>query len=186
MLRRWLNATPVFTRTSRVDKSDRIASLAENLVFALIAAGKTVSTAESCTGGWIAKSITDVRGSSAAFGTGIVSYSDDAKQSLLGVDSQALVEHGAVSEQVVREMATGALARSGAGFAVAVSGIAGPDGGTKDKPVGTICLAFGVRTTEGESVSTVHHHLAGDRDTIRAQTVVLALQGLRDLLEKHG
>jgi nicotinamide-nucleotide amidase len=169
-----------------VDKSDPIASLAENLVVALIAAGKTVATAESCTGGWIAKSITDVRGSSAAFGTGIVSYSDDAKQSLLSVDHRALIEHGAVSEQVVREMATGALARSGSDFAVAVSGIAGPDGGIKDKPVGTVWFAFAVRTTEGESVSAVRHYLAGDREAIRAQTVVLALQGLRGILEKHG
>ncbi len=169
-----------------MDKSDPIESLAVNLVVALIAAGKTVATAESCTGGWIAKSITDVRGSSAAFGTGIVSYSDDAKQALLGVDRRALVEHGAVSEQVVREMATGALARSGADFAVAVSGIAGPDGGIKDKPVGTVWFAFAVRTTEGEIVSAVRHYLAGDREAIRAQTVVLALQGLRGILEKHG
>lgn len=169
-----------------MDKSDPIASLAENLVVALIAAGKTVATAESCTGGWIAKSITDVRGSSAAFGTGIVSYSDDAKQSLLSVDHRALIEHGAVSEQVVREMATGALARSGSDFAVAVSGIAGPDGGIKDKPVGTVWFAFAVRTTEGEIVSAVRHYLAGDREAIRAQTVVLALQGLRGILEKHG
>lgn len=169
-----------------MDKSDPIESLAENLVVALIAAGKTVATAESCTGGWIAKSITDVSGSSAAFGTGIVSYSDDAKQSLLGVDRRALVEHGAVSEQVVREMATGALARSGADFVVAVSGIAGPDGGIKDKPVGTVWFAFAVRTTEGERVSAVRHYLAGDRETIRAQTVVLALQGLRGILENHG
>ena len=169
-----------------MDKSDPIASLAESLVVALIAAGKTVATAESCTGGWIANSITDVSGSSAAFGTGIVSYSDDAKQSLLGVDRRALVEYGAVSEQVVREMATGALARSGADFVVAVSGIAGPDGGIKDKPVGTVWFAFAVRTTEGEHVSAVRHYLAGDRETIRAQTVVLALLGLRGILEKHG
>ena len=173
-------------RKSRVDKSDPIASLAENLVVALIAAGKTVATAESCTGGWIAKSITDVRGSSAAFGTGIVSYSDDAKQSLLSVDHRALIEHGAVSEQVVREMAIGALARSGADFVVAVSGIAGPDGGIKDKPVGTVWFALAVRTTEGEIVAAVRHYLAGDREAIRAQTVVLALQGLRGILEKHG
>ena len=104
-----------------------------------------MATAESCTGGWIAKTLTDVPGSSAVFGYGVVSYSNGAKESILGVRNATLETHGAVSEQVVEEMADGVLHLSGADLAVAVSGIAGPDGGTVDKPVGTVWVTWGSR-----------------------------------------
>ncbi len=163
---------------------ESIATLAEALVGELIESGLTVATAESCTGGWIAKALTDVSGSSAAFGFGLVSYSDHAKQSMLDVEPATLEAHGAVSQAVVGEMASGALARSGADLAVAVSGIAGPDGGTDEKPVGTVWVAWADRS--GGSPICKCHHLQGDRETIRSQTVVLALQGLREMLKKRG
>jgi len=165
---------------------DSIDTLAGALVGELIAAGKTVSTAESCTGGWIAKSLTDIRGSSEVFGYGIVSYSNGAKESLLGVAPATLVENGAVSEAVVCEMVQGALCLSGADCAVAVSGIAGPDGGTAEKPVGTVCIAWAFRTSGDPAVETARRVFTGDRETVRAQTVVLALQGLRERLRKRG
>ena len=121
---------------------ESLQKIAAAVVEDLTAAGKAVATAESCTGGWIAKSITDIAGSSAVLGYGIVSYSNGAKESLLGVKNATLEEHGAVSEPVVREMADGVLHLSGADIAVAVSGIAGPDGGTDDKPVGLVHIAL--------------------------------------------
>jgi nicotinamide-nucleotide amidase len=125
--------------------SDEIGDLAASLVAELCAAGKTVSVAESCTGGWIAKALTDVPGSSGCFGYGVVSYSNGAKESLLGVNPAVLQAHGAVSEPAVREMARGALNLSGADLAIAVSGVAGPGGGTDEKPVGTVWFAWACR-----------------------------------------
>ena len=107
----------------------------------LLALGQTLVTAESCTGGWIAKTVTDVSGSSGWFDCGIVAYSYEAKQGLLGVRPETLIRHGAVSEETVLEMVSGALIHSGAGVGVAVTGIAGPSGGTADKPVGTVWIA---------------------------------------------
>lgn len=161
-------------------------TLAEALVGELIEAGMTVSTAESCTGGWIAKALTDVSGSSAVFGFGIVSYSNDAKQSLLGVDPATLEVHGAVSEAVVAEMAGGVLERSGADLAVAVSGIAGPDGGSTEKPVGTVWFAWASGETAGQNMTTERRIFQGDRETIRSQSVVLAMQTLREILRNRG
>ena len=166
--------------------NDSIDELAGSLVVELAAAGKTVATAESCTGGWIAKALTDIAGSSAAFGYGIVSYSNGAKESLLGVNPATLVEHGAVSEETVREMATGALNLSGADFAVAVSGIAGPDGGTAEKPVGTVWMAWSERRGDEPAVETRLKNFSGDREAVRAQTVIEALQGLRERLRANG
>lgn len=163
---------------------ESIAILAEALVDELIVAGLTVTTAESCTGGWIAKSLTDVSGSSACFGYGIVSYSNAAKESLLGVSPDTLATHGAVSESAVREMAQGALRQSGADISVAVSGIAGPDGGTDEKPVGTVWFAWAERRDAG--VQARKQQLEGDRESIRAQTVILALQGLRERISNRG
>ena len=131
---------------------DAIKELAEALVAELVAASKAVATAESCSGGWVAKAITDVPGSSLVFHYGIVSYSNGAKESLLGVNIDTLEQHGAVSEAVVAEMAQGALHLSGADVAVAVSGIAGPDGGSKDKPVGMVWFAWAVRDGAKEKV----------------------------------
>ena len=117
---------------------ESLQKLSEAVVNDLTEAGKAVSTAESCTGGWVAKSITDIPGSSAVFQYGIVSYSNGAKESILGVKNETLEKHGAVSKPVVEEMAKGVLRLSGADIAVAVSGVAGPDGGTDEKPVGTV------------------------------------------------
>jgi nicotinamide-nucleotide amidase len=149
-------------------------ALASELVAALSTRGLTVATAESCTGGWIAKTLTDVPGSSAVFGYGFVSYSNAAKVDLLGVDAAAIETHGAVSESVVRQMADGALARSGADLAVAVSGIAGPDGGTSAKPVGTVCFAW---AGQGQTV-TGTEVFTGDREAVRSRTVLHAIEGL--------
>lgn len=161
-----------------------IDDLAAALVGELCAAGKWVATAESCTGGWIAKALTDIAGSSACFAHGIVSYSNAAKETLLGVSADTLRVHGAVSEAVVREMAEGVLKRSGADFGVAVSGIAGPGGGSADKPVGTVWFAWASRTPRVEGVEATLHRLTGDRAAIRSQSVVLALEGLRDQLRR--
>jgi len=165
-----------------MDKQDTIATLAEALVNELRSSGRTVCTAESCTGGWIAKCLTDVPGSSACFAYGIVSYSNGAKESLLGVAPATLQEHGAVSESTVREMVEGALGLSGADYAVAVSGIAGPDGGSDDKPVGTVWFAWGVRRTALPLVEASMKRFTGDRDAVRGESVVTALQGIRERL----
>lgn len=165
---------------------DSISVLAEALVGELITADKCMSTAESCTGGWIAKSLTDISGSSQCFGYGVVSYSNGAKESLLGVAAATLSEHGAVSEAVVREMATGVLNLSGADFSVAVSGVAGPDGGTDEKPVGTVWFGWAMRTGQKITVKAEQHNLQGDRAAIRSGTVILALQGIREMLVNGG
>ena len=157
---------------------ESLQKLAEAVVTDLTSAGKTVSAAESCTGGWIAKSITDIPGSSAVFAYGVVSYSNGAKESLLGVQNLTLAEHGAVSELVVEEMAKGALGLSGADIAVAVSGIAGPDGGTDEKPVGTVWFAWAVRDGADALVDTSCEQFSGDRDLVRELTVAHALQGV--------
>ena len=158
---------------------DSINTLAAALVDELIDAGREVATAESCTGGWIAKSLTDIPGSSACFSYGIVCYSDAAKSDLLGVTGSTLAEHGAVSEAVVLEMADGALERSGADLSVAVSGIAGPDGGSDEKPVGTVWFAW---AASGAEATATLKRLRGDRDSVRSQSVIIALQGLRERL----
>jgi len=159
---------------------DSIGTLSEALVGELLAAGKTVSIAESCTGGWIAKSLTDISGSSGCFAYGIVSYSNGAKESLLGVNPTTLAEYGAVSEPVVREMAQGALNLSGADIAAAVSGVAGPEGGSEEKPVGTVWIAWATRKKGESDIDAEKKLLKGERDSVRAQTVVIALQGIRE------
>jgi len=163
---------------------DDIRSRASAVIEALSAAGKTVTTAESCTGGWIAKALTDVAGSSACFAYGIVSYSNGAKESLLGVANQTLVDHGAVSQSTVSEMASGALNLSGADIAVAVSGVAGPGGGSDEKPVGTVCFAWAVRGSAKIEVDTDQQHFSGDRDSVRAQTVDFAMAGIQERLHE--
>lgn len=161
---------------------DSIQKLAAALVAELTAAGKAVSTAESCSGGWVAKAITDIPGSSAVFHYGIVSYSNGAKEQLLGVQNQTLVDHGSVSEPIVEEMAQGALNLSGADIAVAVSGIAGPDGGSDEKPVGTVWFAWALRDGGKVRTETSQQLFDGDRELIRELTVVYALQGVMDRL----
>ncbi|QCP60577.1 nicotinamide-nucleotide amidase [Pantoea sp. SO10] len=137
----------------------------------------TVTAAESCTGGWIAKVFTDISGSSAWFERGFVTYSNEAKQQMVGVQETTLQQHGAVSEPTVREMATGAAKAAAAEYAIAVSGIAGPEGGTPDKPVGTVW--FAIVGPEGR-VLAQRQIFAGNRDAVRRQSVAWALQTLLD------
>lgn len=147
----------------------------------LLGRGLSLVTAESCTGGWIAKQMTDLPGSSAWFDRGFVTYSNSAKVEMLGVSEQTLCGHGAVSAETVREMAVGALHHSHADIAVAVSGIAGPDGGTTDKPVGLVWLAWCQR---GEAPEPERYLFEGDRESIRLQAVEAALRGLILRLEQ--
>ena len=155
-------------------------ALAGRLGEHLLAKGWMAATAESCTGGWIAKTLTDIAGSSAWFDRGFVTYTNEAKQDLLGVDAGTLAAHGAVSEAAVRQMVAGALAGSRAAVVVAVSGIAGPTGGTAEKPVGTVWLAWGGR--DGV-LRTERCRFNGDRETVRRQAVARAIQGLDELLD---
>lgn len=135
-------------------------------------------TAESCTGGWIAKTVTDIAGSSDWFDSGMVAYSYEAKQALLGVRPQTLETHGAVSRETVIEMVSGALVNSGASVAVAVTGIAGPGGGSEGKPVGTVWIGWKRR---GGYARAEVFLFDGDRDAVRRQTVATALRGLENL-----
>jgi nicotinamide-nucleotide amidase len=135
----------------------------------------TLVAAESCTGGWIAKTLTDIAGSSAWFECGMAAYSYEAKQALLGVQPHTLEQHGAVSRETVIEMVSGALVHSGATLAVAVTGIAGPSGGTDEKPVGTVWIAWKRR---GGYPQADVFHFHGDREAVRRQTVAAALHGL--------
>lgn len=141
--------------------------------------GQMLVTAESCTGGWIAKTLTDIAGSSAWFEAGLVAYSYEAKQALLGVRPETLAEHGAVSRETVVEMVAGALARYGASVAVAVTGIAGPGGATPGKPVGTIWIGWKRR---GGYAQAEIFHFDGDREAVRRQTVAASLRGVQRIL----
>ena len=139
----------------------------------------TVVTAESCTGGWVAQAITSVAGSSTWFDRGFVTYSNDAKRELLGVRAETLAGHGAVSEETAREMASGALERSGATLAVSVTGIAGPGGGTPQKPVGTVCFAW----AGAADVTSETRRFSGNRESVRRQSVIRALEGVLEKLQ---
>jgi nicotinamide-nucleotide amidase len=148
---------------------------------ALLNRGETATVAESCTGGLIAKLITDVPGSSHWFGYGFITYADEAKQRLLGVTAETLQKLGAVSERAVLEMAVGALAISGASRAVAVSGIAGPDGGSQEKAVGLVWFARAVRAPEGTvGAIALQRRFSGDRDAVRRNAAAFALSLLTD------
>jgi nicotinamide-nucleotide amidase len=149
--------------------------LAQQLGQLLNSKGKKIATAESCTGGWIAQMITEVSGSSAWFDRGFVTYSNAAKMQMLGVKPETLDKFGAVSVQTATEMVTGTLAHSDADCAIAVTGIAGPDGGTAEKPVGTVFIAW---ADKNKDVKVVQKKLMGNRHQIRRQTVKIALEGL--------
>jgi nicotinamide-nucleotide amidase len=151
---------------------------AQQVGVALKEHGMTLVTAESCTGGGIAQAVTMISGSSEWFDRGFVTYSNTSKEEMLGVAPHTLEEHGAVSEQTVREMVDGALQYSRAQVAVAVSGVAGPTGGTPEKPVGTVWFAWA--TNDG--VQAACHQLPGDRDAIRSKSVQIALQGVLNIL----
>ncbi len=153
---------------------EQLAALANEVGSLLKAQGMQLTTAESCTGGWLSKVITDVPGSSQWFDRGFVTYTNMSKREMLGVSPEILVRYGAVSEETVREMVKGALKRSHAKVSVGISGIAGPGGATIYKPVGTVCLAWNV----GGVIKSITQHFEGDREQVRAQAVRDALQGL--------
>jgi len=157
-----------------VSESEQSAS---RLAALLTELGLTIATAESCTGGLIAAALTSVAGSSAFFNTGIVSYSNSTKRRLLGVPAACLAADGAVSESVVLAMANGASARDNAEVAIAVSGIAGPAGGSEDKPVGTVWIAWVTPRDGRKQIDAERFHFEGDRNQIRNAAVVAALHG---------
>ena len=165
--------------------SDELLGAAEVLLDSCRAKGLRVTTAESCTGGLVASLMTEIPGSSDVIGRGFVTYSNEAKQELLGVRPQTLAAHGAVSGETAREMAAGALARAGpdADLAVAVTGVAGPGGGSAEKPVGTVWLA--VASAGGATVAS-RRHLDGNRAQIRRAAVECALAMLSSAVESVG
>ena len=150
-----------------------IDSLAERLGRLLKARGEMLVTAESCTGGWVAQAVTAIAGSSSWFERGFVTYSNDAKRELLGVKEPTLEKYGAVSEETAREMALGAIAQSKGTLAIAITGVAGPTGGSREKPVGTVCFGWAGKGGRVE-VQTLHFH--GDRESVRRQSVIHALE----------
>ena len=141
-----------------------------------------LTLAESCTGGMVASLITEIAGSSQWFDSGLVTYSNASKQALLNVSAETLANHGAVSEETAREMALGALSQGRATISASITGIAGPDGGTPQKPVGTVSFAWASSTN---SVIVCTHHLQGNRQQIREQSARIALQGVAELLSKQ-
>lgn len=155
-----------------------LARLAVRVGKALLRSERMAATAESCTGGWIAKAMTDIAGSSQWFVEGFVTYSNEAKVRRLGVPVAVLNANGAVSEAVARAMAVGALRRTGAQVAVAVTGIAGPDGAVPGKPVGTVWLAWAVKRGVKIQVTAKLERFSGDREAVRRKTVRAALAGL--------
>ena len=158
--------------------SEDISTLASRLARRLVRAGATLSAAESCTGGWIAQTATAISGSSRWFDRGFVTYSNRAKIEMLGVAPATIGEYGAVSGETAEEMVRGALAAAQVEIAVAVTGVAGPDGGTPQKPVGMVWFGWGTKNTEPV---TKKLYFAGDRESIRAQTVSVAIDGLLEL-----
>ena len=159
---------------------DELNQLAEQVGAALKSHGLILVTAESCTGGWVGEVVTSVAGSSHWYDRGFITYTNEAKQEMLGVSASTLSEFGAVSEQTVREMAAGALKHSRAQVALAVSGIAGPGGATPGKPVGTVCIAWALRS--GVERSRIFH-FSGDRAEVRRQAVIAALHEVVKLIE---
>ncbi len=155
----------------------------KELAALLLERNETLAVAESCTGGWVAKAITELPGSSGWFSAGFVSYSNDAKLRLLGVREETLGAHGAVSRETASEMAEGALSRGRADWSLAVTGIAGPGGGSEARPVGTVCFAW---AGPGQPASTEARRFEGNRHAVRAQSVEYALSGLLKTIRKAG
>ena len=169
-------------QTSLVPNQKALEKLAASLGQALIARGWTLACVESCTGGWAAQACTAIAGSSSWFDRGFVTYSNAAKQDMLGVRAQTLQAFGAVSEATAREMVMGALGRSQAQAAFAITGIAGPTGATVEKPVGMVCFAWQL---QGLDPVLAQHVFSGDRHAVRAQAVAMALQNMRELVQKQ-
>lgn len=159
---------------------DDLETLAKQVGAALKTRGWVLATAESCTGGWVGEVVTSVAGSSHWYDRGFITYTNEAKQEMLGVSVQTLAEFGAVSEPTVREMAAGALKHSRAQITLAISGIAGPGGATPGKPVGTVCIAWATRDAGGRAQTFQFH---GDRAVVRRQAVLAALQGVLHMIE---
>ncbi len=155
--------------------------MAEHLGRLLLMHNIALVTAESCTGGGLAEIITRIPGSSQWFERGFITYSNDAKQEMLGISQDMLKEYGAVSEQIASAMAEGALVNSHAQISVSITGIAGPEGGTEEKPVGTVCLAWQQRD---ETTQAARVLFEGDRQQVRQQACLMAMQGLIDMLER--
>ena len=155
-----------------------MSELAQRLGAALKARGLKLATAESCTGGWVAMALTAIPGSSEWFERGYVTYSNAAKREDLGVAEETLRRHGAVSEAVAREMAAGALKRARAQVALAITGVAGPTGGTAEKPVGLVCFAW----AHGSKITSETRRFDGDRESVRRQSVLHALERATELL----
>ena len=162
-----------------MNQSD-LETLAAQVGTLLLSNGQKLATAESCTGGWVAQCLTAIAGSSEWFERGFVTYSNDAKEEMLGIAPETLLKHGAVSEATACAMATGALRHSHADWALSITGIAGPSGGSADKPVGTVCFAWA--GPEGQ-VEIETRHFSGGREEIRSQSVDRALNGF---LERAG
>ena len=164
--------------------NDQIIKEATTVIEKYKKAAKKIVTAESCTGGLLAGALTAISGSSAVVEAGLVTYSNDAKTDLLGVDPLVIKEHGAVSEDTAAYMAVGALEFTDADVSIAVTGIAGPDGGSKDKPVGTVWFAVGALSGEEDiDIHTGKYHFEGDRNHVRAAAVETALIMLKDILD---
>ena len=157
---------------------EKLHTIAEMLAEQASATGAFIATAESCTGGWVAKMLTDIPGSSTWFDRGFVTYTNDSKQEMLGVQAATLADFGAVSEETACEMALGALKNSNGSIAVATSGIAGPGGAMPGKPVGTVCFAW----AQDSGVKSCREQFSGDRDQVRRQAVAFALNGILESL----
>jgi len=155
-------------------KESQLENLAAKVVATLSKQNLLLATAESCTGGWLSKAITDIAGSSAVFERGFVTYSNQSKIEMLGVDPKTLQEFGAVSEATTQQMAIGAAKHSNASIAISTSGIAGPGGGSKDKPVGTICFGWHINSATMSETRV----LTGNRDVVRYQSCCIALETL--------
>ncbi|MEO7405323.1 MAG: nicotinamide-nucleotide amidase [Burkholderiales bacterium] len=156
-------------------QSESLDALAAQLGERLQREGAMLATAESCTGGWVAEAVTAIAGSSAWFDRGFVTYSNEAKMEMLGVPGGTIAVYGAVSEATVCAMALGALERSRAGVTVAITGVAGPGGGSVDKPVGTVWFGWAVR---GGTITAIERRFSGDREAVRRQAVAFAIAGV--------
>lgn len=157
-------------------KHDTLTALSTEVGAALRQRGWMMATAESCTGGWVGQEMTAIAGSSDYFDRGFITYSNAAKEEMLGVSAATLEKYGAVSEETAREMAAGALAHSAAHVAVSITGVAGPTGGSPTRPVGTVCFGWAIR--DGGAADSVVKRFAGDREAVRRQSVRFALQGV--------
>ena len=161
---------------------DKLELLSAELGQLLIERKLFFTSAESCTGGWVGQSVTGVPGSSMWYGAGFITYSNIAKMNILGVQKETLNNFGAVSEEVVKEMVKGALNKSGAQIGVAISGIAGPSGGSEERPIGTVCIAW---LLEGKEIVSSTEHFSGNRNEVRCATVDCALYNSIRLIKEN-